>query len=151
MTLKKYLWEKAKKGSFTIEAACVMSLILVAVMGILYLCFFVHNRAWLTAAACESALTGSMEGNREGGNTGEAAGKRSQELGDIGFFGAENLKTQIKDGKEVTVSYTADTISGFGGYSWKLRAEGKSRVIDPVGWIRKIKAAEDIFSDAGGR
>ena len=27
MTLKKYLWEKAKKGSFTIEAACVMSLI----------------------------------------------------------------------------------------------------------------------------
>ena len=39
MTLKKYLWEKAKKGSFTIEAACVMSLILVAVMGILYLCF----------------------------------------------------------------------------------------------------------------
>ena len=87
MTLKKYLWEKAKKGSFTIEAACVMSLILVAVMGILYLCFFVHNRAWLTAAACESALTGSMEGNREGGNTGEAAGKRSQELGDIGFLG----------------------------------------------------------------
>lgn len=145
MTLKKYLWEKAKKGSFTIEAACVMSLILVAVMGILYLCFFVHNRAWLTAAACESALTGSMEGNREGGNTGAAAGKRSQELGDIGFFGAENLKTQIKDGKEVTVSYTADTISGFGGFSWKLRAEGKSRVIDPVGWIRKIKAAEDIF------
>ena len=67
------------------------------------------------------------------------------------FFGAENLKTQIKDGKEVTVSYTADTISGFGGFSWKLRAEGKSRVIDPVGWIRKIKAAEDIFSDAGGR
>ena len=51
-------------------------------------------------------------GNREGGNTGAAAGKRSQELGDIGFFGAENLKTQIKDGKEVTVSYTADTISG---------------------------------------
>lgn len=39
MTLKKYLWEKAKKGSFTIEAACVMSLILVAVMGILYLVF----------------------------------------------------------------------------------------------------------------
>ena len=56
MTLKKYLWEKAKKGSFTIEAACVMSLILVAVMGILYLCFFVHNRAWLTAAPANPHL-----------------------------------------------------------------------------------------------
>lgn len=151
MTLKKHFREKVKKGSFTIEAACVMSLILVTVMGILYLCFFVHNRAWLTAAACESALTGSMEGNREGGKPGEAAGKRSQELGNIGFFGAENLKSQVKDGKDITVSYTADTISGFGGFSWKLRAEGKSRVVDPVGWIRKIKSAEDIFSDTGGR
>ena len=48
-----------KKGSFTIEAACVMSLVLLVLMGVLYLSFFVHNRAWLTAAACESALTGS--------------------------------------------------------------------------------------------
>ena len=96
-------------------------------------------------SACESALTGSMEGNREGGNTGAAAGKRSQELGDIGFFGAENLKTQIKDGKEVTVSYTADTISGFGGFSWKLRAEGKSRVIDPVGGFVRSKRQKIFF------
>lgn len=58
--MKKYL----KKGSFTIEAACVMALVLLTVIGILYLCFFVHNRAWLTAAACESALAGSMEGIR---------------------------------------------------------------------------------------
>ena len=150
MTLKKHFRKKVKKGSFTIEAACVMSLALVTVMGILHLCFFVHNRAWFTAAACESALMGSMEGNREGGKVAEAAEKRSRELGNIGFFGTENLKTQVKGGKNVTVSYMADTISGFGGFSWKLRAEGKSRVIDPVRWIRKLKSAEDIFSDAGG-
>ena len=54
--------EYLRKGSFTIEAACVMSLVLLVLMGVLYLTFFVHNRAWLTAAACESALTGSMEG-----------------------------------------------------------------------------------------
>ena len=44
---------KVRKGSFTIEAACVMSLVLITVMGVLYLSFFVHNRSWLTAAACE--------------------------------------------------------------------------------------------------
>ena len=33
------------KGSFTIEAACVMSIVLLTVMGVIYLSFFVHNRA----------------------------------------------------------------------------------------------------------
>ena len=36
---------KVRKGSFTIEAACVMSLVLITVMGVLYLSFFVHNRS----------------------------------------------------------------------------------------------------------
>ena len=39
-----------RKGSFTIETACVMPLILLVLMGLIYLSFFVHNRAWLTAA-----------------------------------------------------------------------------------------------------
>ena len=45
-----------RKGSFTIETACVMPLILLVLMGLIYLSFFVHNRAWLTAAAYESAV-----------------------------------------------------------------------------------------------
>ena len=88
--------EKIRKGSFTIEAACVMSLVLLVLMGVLYLSFFVHNRAWLTAAACESA------------------------------------------------------ISGFGGFRWKLTAEGSSRVIRPVEWIRKIRAASEVIEEIGG-
>ena len=52
---------KVRKGSFTIEAACVMSLVLITVMGVLYLSLFVHNRSWLTAAAYEAALAGYMK------------------------------------------------------------------------------------------
>ena len=59
--------EKIKKGSFTVETACVMPLILLVLFGTIYLSFFVHNRAWLTAAAYESALSGSMEGNKKNG------------------------------------------------------------------------------------
>ena len=139
-----------KKGSFTIEAACVMSLVLLVLMGVLYLSFFVHNRAWLTAAACESALTGSMEGIRKDGQSQEVAAVRSRELGNVGFFGAENLTGQVKNGKEIKVTYTADTISGFGGFRWKLTAEGSSRVIRPVEWIRKIRAASEVIEEIGG-
>lgn len=139
-----------KKGSFTIEAACVMSLVLLVLMGTLYLSFFVHNRAWLTAAACESALTGSMEGVQKDGQPEQAAMQRSQELGNTGFFGAENLSRQVKTGKKVEVIYTADTVSGFGGFSWKLQADGNSGIIRPVEWIRKVKAASAVIKEIGG-
>ena len=69
---------KVRKGSFTIEAACVMSLVLITVMGVLYLSFFVHNRSWLTAAAYEAALAGSMEECREEGKGYETASLRSR-------------------------------------------------------------------------
>lgn len=71
---------KVKKGSFTIEAACVMSLVLITVMGVLYLSFFVHNRSWLTAAAYEAALAGSIEGVQKNGQIYEAASAKAQDL-----------------------------------------------------------------------
>lgn len=141
--------KKYRKGSFTVEAACVMSLILLVLFGILYLCFFVHNRAWLTAAAYEAALAGSMEGIKENGKVYETAELRSRELGNTGFFGAENLKANIETGKTVKVSYDFDTVSGFGGLFWKCHAEGTSKVVAPVKWIRKIKAASEIFDEMG--
>lgn len=140
--------KKIRKGSFTIEAACVMSIVLVTVMGVLYLTFFVHNRTWLTAAAYEAALTGSMEGVQKDGQVYEAASARGQELGNVGFFGAENLQYQVSTGKTVKVSYQAETISGFGGFHWTLRTEGSSKIIRPAEWIRKVKSASEIV--AGG-
>ena len=136
--------EYLRKGSFTIEAACVMSLVLLVLMGVLYLTFFVHNRAWLTAAACESALTGRKDGQAE-----QAAEIRCRELGNIGFFGAENLTGQVQGGKKIKVTYTADTISGFGGLKWELTAEGSSLIIRPAAWIRKIKAASEVIEEMG--
>lgn len=135
-----------KKGSLTVELSCMMSLILLVLIGLLYLTFFVHNRAWLTAAAYESALAGSMEGVKEKGAVYESAQMRSEELGNIGFFGAENLSVQTNVGKTVEVAYDLDTIASFGDLSWHLRAEGKSKIIRPVDWIRRIKAASEIVT-----
>lgn len=147
--LEKIRNTEVRKGSFTIEAACVMSVVLVTIMGVLYLSFFVHNRSWLTAAACEAALTGSMEGVQKNGQTYEAAYARGQELGNVGFFGAENLQYQVSTGKAVKASYQAETIAGFGGFHWTFKTEGSSKIIRPAEWIRKTKAAAEIIVEAG--
>ena len=140
--------QKGKYG-FTIETACVMPLILLVLMGLIYLSFFVHNRAWLTAAAYESAVSGSMEGIKKNGEIYDTARMRSEELGSIGFFGAENLGTQTNVGKEVQVIYDLDTISSYGNLSWHLRTEGKSAVINPVKHIRRLRAAQAVLREMG--
>lgn len=141
--------EKIRKGSLTVEAACVMSLILLVIMGLIYLSFFVHNRAWLTAAAYESAVSGSMEGIKRTGQVYDTARMRSKELGSVGFFGAENLSTQTNVGKEVQVTYDLDTISSYGNFNWHLRTEGTSAIIDPVKHIRKMRAAAAVLKEMG--
>lgn len=122
---------KVRKGSFTIEAACVMSLVLITVMGVLYLSFFVHNRSWLTAAAYEAALAGSIEGVQKNGQIYEAASAKATTW-KCGILWRENLSYQVSDGKTVKVSYQADTIAGFGGFRWVLRTEGSSKIIRPA-------------------
>ena len=137
------------KGSLTVETACVMPLILFTLLGLIYLNFFVHNRAWLTAAAYESAVSGSMEGVRKNGQVYDTARMRSEELGNTGFFGAENLSTQTNVGKQVQVTYDLDTISSYGNLNWHLRTEGTSGIIYPVKHIRKIRAASAILKEMG--
>lgn len=139
-----------EKGSFTIETACVIPLVFLVVFGSLYLCLFVHNRAWLTAAAYEAAVTGSMEGILKEGTPHEKAKEKSIELGNTGFFGAENLTVQSSVGKKVSVVYDADTIVPVGGLNWHLRAEGSSKIVDPVKFIRNIKAAADLAAQVTG-
>ena len=141
--------EKIRKGSMTVETACVMSLILLVLMGTLYLCFFVHNRAWLTAAAFEAALAGSMEGVKEDGKVYDTALARCRELGNTGFFGAENLSAEVTAGERVSVSYDLDTTVGYGGLKWHLKAEGSTKVLRPVQWIRKVKAAAEVIKGIG--
>lgn len=151
MDIRKKWKKKIKSGSATIETAAVMSLILLVLLGSIYLCFFVHNRAWLTAAAYEAALTGSMEGVKTNGKVYETANMRSRELGSIGFFGAENLTSGTSvDGNLVGVTYDLDTISSYGGMKWHLGVSGKSKIIRPVKRIRQIKAAAEAFQALGG-
>ena len=131
---------KIKKGSFTIEAALLMPLVLMILIGVLYLDFFVHDRAYLTAAAYEAAVSGSMEGYKKKGNIYEKADIQGRMLGDIGLPGGENLSMQTNAGKTVKVTYRL-------GQKWKLEVSGKAKPLRPVGWIRKVKGTVDMLGE----
>lgn len=138
-----------KRGSLTVEAALLMPVVLLVVMGILYLFFWVHNRAWLTAAAYEAAISGGMEGIKDEEDAQKTAEEKGRELGNTGFFGADNLTVQVTAGKKVQVVYDLDTASAFGGFSRHLRVEGQAAVLKPVSWIRKAKAAAELIEGLG--
>ena len=136
--------KRMKKGSMTIEAALLMPLLLLVVLITLYLFFYVHNRAWLTAAAYEAALDGSMEAARPEGKIREKALKKGKELGNTGFFESKNLKLQVGEGKKVQVTYDLDMFSIYGGFNSHLQVQGSIKVIKPVTWIRKVKGLSEV-------
>lgn len=138
-----------RKGSFTVEISMVMSLILFVILAVIYLCFFVHNRTWLTAAAYEASLTGNMESVKKNANVYDVTLEKSEELGNIGFLGAENILVNVDVGKKVSVIYDLDMVNDWGNLEWHITAQGSTKILDPVKRIRQIKAAADIVDSIG--
>ena len=137
------LKEQVRSGSLTVEAACIMPVILLAVFACLYLCFYVHNRAFLTSAACESAVCGSLAAVKEGGKPYETARERSIVLGNTGFFFAEDLHTYTLSGTEsgddISVYYEFDTAFDRFVLRRHLKASGSAEIIRPASDIRNAR------------
>ena len=138
--------KRMKRGSMTIEAALLMPLLLLVVMITLYLFFYVHNKVWLTAAAYEAALDGSMETARPEGKSRDKALKN----GNSGFYESKNLKLQVSEGKKVQVTYDLDMFSIYGGFNSHLQVKGSAKVIKPVTWIRKVKGLSEVSNKLKG-
>ena len=133
-----------RRGSFTVEAAMIMSVVWLAVFSMLYLCLFVHNRAWLTAAACEAAVCGSIaEAYREGSGY-DTAELRSRELGSTGFFGASGLTADTSVQDCICVSYDMDTAQSFFSLQWHLHVQGSAAVLHPAPEIRRKKHDQEV-------
>ena len=120
-----------------------MPVVLLAVFSCLYLCFYVHNRAFLTSAACESAVCGSMAAVKESGEPYETARERSIVLGNTGFFFAEDLHTYTLAGTEsgdvISVYYEFDTAFDRFVLRRHLKASGSAEIIRPASDIRNAR------------
>lgn len=133
-----------RQGSLTVEAAGLMGAVLLVIFAALYGNFYIHNRVWLTAAAYEAAVTGSMQQGEKDKDSYQAAYDRARALGNTGFFGLENLSVQVSTGETTKVVYSGEMSSLMGGFAAKLSCEGSYPVIDPVSFIRKVNAANEF-------
>ena len=139
------------RGSLTVEATCLMGLVLLVVTTVLYLFFFVHNRAYLTCAAYEAALSGSLAAlSEDAASALSEAEQRMAELSCGSFYGAEGLSSYARvepslTGLTIVTGYEAETHPLFGLSPWYLQVEARVGVLYPVKWIRNTKAASDLL------
>lgn len=144
---KRYRWSR---GNLTIEAALWMPVILLVWMGTVSVCLFVHNRAWLTAAAYEAAITGSWDAVCAQGNVEERAWEKIHTLMDHSLYGSRDIRTAVeKNGEMLTVSMEGRH-SSYGGLRWQFRVEGSRKICRPVSFIRKARGLQQIGGQIGG-
>ena len=141
----------SRKGSFTIEAAVLSGVFLFIFLGLFQLFFFVHNRAWLSCAAYEAAVTGSMAGELSGQDPEWSAFAKADYLKNSGLYGLEDLDLSVHisalGNVEVKYAYKVPVIWQENRFA--VHTSGNSRILRPVLWIRQVKAAGGVIMRAG--
>lgn len=147
--LKKKNVKWGLKGSFTLEAALLMPLILACIIVIMYLSFYIHNQAALYSIAYEGALKASQLN----------ADERSEIYSIIDgllenkLLGAGTINKQVKiDGKSIKVFLSGSmSVPGFeimnllmpyGGLS--IFGESEIQTKDTVALIRNYRLVDKL-------
>lgn len=93
------------RGSFTVELSLLMALILPVLTALIYLGFYMHDRAFLTGAALETACVAALnwgEDMRE-----DAAQSRKEEFLKQGLLGTRELQGAVYvKGESVEAEYS---------------------------------------------
>ncbi len=132
--------EQMDKGSITAEAAFVVPLVLMVVFLSVLLAFYVHNRAWYTAAAAESVLTASSVGVRKHAGTEKILNEKMEERMKKQGFPIRSLSFRTTARNDsVTAEVKAAAGKTYGGGGWKFHAQEMARIIKPVVFIRRIQ------------
>lgn len=94
--------QEKQKGSYTVEAALLMGLILPVLVGIIYMGFFLHDRSFTQAAAHEAAVYASLHADDKKADAESAAGRliKGRLLGTADMSGSSSA-----DEKSVQISY----------------------------------------------
>jgi len=137
------------KGSYTVEAALLMGVLLWVMVGIFTLCFYIHNRTWYTAAAYEAAISGGTEGTMKNGNGEQITKKKTEEAFQMCYPGVGDLQTEISVSEnKVSVAYEVHTVSAYKDFFWSYRGKGEVKIVKPVSFIRKVRMGmkiEEVF------
>lgn len=142
------------KGSYTVEAAAVLS-VTFFVLGALILCtFYLHDRAVCQSAACEAAAAGSNFATEKERSRAAASVKKQLNKGRL--LGSRNVKSSTTAGtKESLASWSAEypipgfAIRYFSGNQRSISVSWTCRIPDPADTIRKIRGAAGLITGGG--
>ena len=139
------------KGSITVEASFVVGLALMVIFVVLSICFYMHNRAWYSAATAETAITASTYAVRKNGEYHESIETKKRVFGEgsgfpdtqPGIF-SNSSDEQMEIGAKVVVPILMSN------RSFQIDINNRSKVIKPVKFIRKIQSLRIIKEQIDG-
>ncbi len=144
--MKKYC-----SGSYTVEASLLFPFILGVISLVIYISFFLHDRALLDAASYQAALRGSLVTNDSSDFLSKAE-KAGDEIISGKLLATRDLVKDIEmEGNTLTVRYTGSIKLPSGIFFIPLlpgevtvSAESKAKRLDPTGFVRKCRIVENI-------
>lgn len=139
------------KGSYTVEAAAVVTITLFVLASLILCTFYIHDRAVMQGLVCEAAAVGSSfatEEEREAALQEAVKGLTGER-----FLGSRELNgNATSSGKRVIVSWKAKY--PLPGFAAKYLSQGElgierswtCRITDPAESIRIIKGAGELLT-----
>ncbi|MCH1981107.1 pilus assembly protein [Ruminococcus sp. OA3] len=139
---------RINNGSMTVEAAFIVPMVLMTVFLSMLLAFYVHNRAWYTAAVAEAVLTSAAESVRNENKGERALAEKMEERVQKQGFPIRNLSVSTW-AQDENVTATAEAAAGrtFGGGGWRFKVKETARIIRPVNFIRKIQGLSVLMGE----
>ncbi len=134
--------ERMRKGSLTIETALLMPIVLLVWMGVVSVCLFVHNRAWLTAAAYESAITGSWDFICKEGDVESRAWEKINILLQNPLYGSSDIHTAVEKRGDTLLVSVEGRHSSYGAIQWRFQIIGSRKLYHPVSFIQNIRRGQ---------
>jgi hypothetical protein len=139
------------KGSYTVEAAIIVSITVFVLGALIISSFYLHDRAVLQGAACEAAAVGSIFATEE--ERSEAAASVRESVTVSRLLGSRNLSGYATTGTSQSISsWSADyPIPGFAarylmGNQLHISTSWTCKILDPADTIRKIRGVASLLN-----
>ena len=140
------------KGSYTVEEALLMTVVIPVLTGILYLGFYVHNCSLLKNAAYETAVYASLcQGQEESRKLVE---KKRTELVVGRLLGVPEVSGRaVFEGDKVTVQYRGQmqlpglVVRYFSGSALEIEGGASLTLLKPGSTVVKLHSLEKIVEE----
>ncbi len=143
--------KKKYRGSYTIEAAFIFPFVMSVIVLLIYLSFFIHDRAVMDAASYQAALRGSLVTAGKSDFTAKAE-KAGDELlkGTLLVTTVKEKEIEMKNNL-LTVTYSGimkipggvNIIPGIPS-SIEVKVKSQAKRLDPTGFVRSCRIVENL-------